>query len=167
MTETVQILNASGVPVLQNAVPVKVGVIRPSKSFEHPVEDGSTIVDGKVVTPVEISYSVVLKPENYKDVYRQVERYFLNNDFFSVQTKAGVFGKMYLTGIPHEEAPDMFNTIPMTLSFKEAMIAVSQLVKLPITETKDESDASTQDRGEVEGKSASVLTGFIFGSAGN
>jgi len=149
--ELVQIIDSSNTPVLASVRPVRVSVLRPSKSFEHPVEDGDTVVDGKVILPVEINYPAIFEAKNYRDTYRQVDRYFNNSEFFTIQTKAAVFRNMYITQIPHEESPEMFNTVSMALTFKEARLATSQLVELPQAAVRDKSDSSTVERGEVSG----------------
>ncbi len=147
-TDVIGIFDQDFNQVFSNARPLSANVSRPSKSFEHPVEDGQTIVDDKVVLPVEIQFPVILRPENFKSVYNQLSQAFINSDFFIIQTKAGTFTNQYLTAIPHEESSYVYNTLALALSFKEAQIQRAVFGALPLVSVENPQDASTQERGE-------------------
>jgi hypothetical protein len=52
---------------------------------------------------------------------------------------------MYLESIPHEENPQMFNTIAMNLAFTEQLIKSADVTK--ITKASGQSDVSTVKSG--------------------
>jgi len=160
-TDVVGIFDENFNQVFSNARPLKASVNRPSKSFEHPVEDGNVIIDDKVILPVEIQFPVILKPEDFQQVYSRLAQAFVNSDFFIIQTRVGTFQNQYLTAIPHEEDSAIANTIAMGLSFKEAQVSEAVFGTLPATSVASSSDASTTERGEQNGVSQSASASLL------
>ncbi|MCK5644690.1 MAG: hypothetical protein KAJ19_28080 [Gammaproteobacteria bacterium] len=160
-TDVVGIFDEDFNQVFPNARPLKATVNRQSKSFEHPVEDGQTVVDDKVILPVEIQFPVILSPENFQDVYAQLVQSFINSDFFIIQTKAGIFENQYLTAVPHEEDSKIANTLAIALSFKEAQVQQAVFGTLPASAVADPQDSSTVDRGEQNGVQQSAAADLL------
>jgi len=137
-----------------NARPVNASIKETSKFMEHPLEDGGTIVDHKVIEPVEIDFSLVLKPKDYHNTYQQLRRAWLGNELFSVQTRTGTYNNMAFVSIPHDETVEMFGTVAVALSLREVRYVRATFETLPTGSTKEPKDTDTKDRGNQPSSSA-------------
>lgn len=136
--------------VFQDARPIK-AVIKPlSKLMQHPVEDGTTITDNRIVLPVEIELSLILLPENYKNTYQQIEQYYNDATLLTVQTRVKSYPKQLIAELPHEEDAEMFDTIAVALKLQEVQFVTPQNGLVP----KNPSNNPTTDRGTQQGKTA-------------
>lgn len=135
-------------PVFPNAQAVKAKVTENSKLMQHPVEDGATITDFRIIEPVVVELSVVVDAVDYRSVYQQIKKIFLAATLLSVQTKADTYTNMLLEAMPHEEDPAMFDTIALNLKFQQVIIVAAQFGTLPPAKVKRPKDASTVNKGE-------------------
>ena len=55
---------------------------------------------------------------------------------------------MVIADMPHEETADVFDTIALTIKFREVQFVSAQFVKLPAVKVKDKKKQSTKDRGQ-------------------
>ena len=130
------------------ARPIKATIAEGARLMSHPVENGQVITDHRVILPVVISIAVVLRSFDYRSVYRNIREDFRNTVQFEIQTKTDTYQNMYLRDIPHEEAPEVFDTVTMVLEFVEAQFFNVRQQELIITEVEQPPDTSTVDRGE-------------------
>jgi hypothetical protein len=130
-----------------NARPINAAIKETSKFMEHPVEDGTTIVDHKVIEPIEIDFSLILKTADYHNTYSQLRQAWLGGELFSVQTRAGTYPNMAFVSIPHDETVDMFGTIPVALKMREVKIVETRFETLPPRSVKNQRDSDTKARG--------------------
>lgn len=137
--------------VLVDARPVKCTVKEDSKVMEHPLETGASIVDHKIILPIEIELSVVIQSEKYKDVYDQIKKRFLDSELFSIQTKTGVYNSMVIQSMPHDESPEMFDTVGVAIRFKEVKLVTATFGKLPPKKVKKKKNSDTTKKGEQQG----------------
>ncbi|UUM20926.1 phage baseplate protein [Mycoavidus sp. SF9855] len=135
-----------------DARPIKSTVKEASKTMEHPIESGATITDHRILLPVEIELSMMLPSTAYRNTYAQIREAYLNGQVFSVQTKAGRYPNMLITNMPHEEDPDIFDSIMLSLRLKEVLLVKAQYEDLPPQKVRNKSHASTVQRGEQSGK---------------
>lgn len=171
-SDIVAILNSKLVQVFPTARPVKGVVNEISKPMEHPVETGVIITDHRIILPVEIEISMILKPEDYRSVYQQIKLLYTNAPFLTVQTKAATYKNMIIAAIPHEENTDLYNAIPLILRLKQVQVVAPQSGTLPASSVKNPVNQSTVPRGnqqinnayKVEKVPASQVTqpGFVL-----
>lgn len=141
----IQILNESGEIILKNAVNIGVSV-SPSKTFaKHTLENKTVIVDDQFDNPTTLTLKVILKADDYINTYKDIKQRYSNVELFIIQTKVDTYKNMYLESIPHEENPQMFNTIAMNLAFTEQLIKGADVTK--ITQASSQSDVSTVKAG--------------------
>lgn len=170
--DVVAVLDKDGYQVFSRARPMKANISETAKVMEHPVESGATITDHKIIEPVQITLMVMLDPMSYRSTYAQIKAYFLGGELFTVLTKSGAYANMLITSIPHDEEPDLADTITMSISLKEVIIVEAQYGKLPPKAVESATDADTAKRGEVtskevaadsktETKSQSLLSGWF------
>lgn len=155
--EVVGLFDSSFRQLIPDAVVMSATVTEDSKIFTHPLETGVEVADHKIITPVEIAVSVVLPRGIYRDLYAQIRQIFHGDNVFTVQTRAQTYTSMALASMPHEENPEMFDVIPMTLTFTEAQFVETQFQALPPKKVRNKRDASTVKRGEQQGKKGSLL----------
>ena len=142
--------------IFTNARAIKARVTEMAKVMEHPLANGATIVDHAVILPVQIELSVICSPDTYTDVYTSIKQYFVNKNLVTVQTKTGRYPNMLFNGIPHEEDPEMWNTIAMGLSLRQAQLIQPRFGTIPQGTAKNESNTSTVDTGQKQPKSAAI-----------
>jgi hypothetical protein len=160
-TDVVGVFDQNYNQVFRNARPLKAVVKETSKSMEHPLESGATIVDHRVILPVEIELSLIVQsdPEDVQDIYRIIRQHWLNADLLNVHTLAGVYENQYITDLPHEESPDQYGTIVIGLKLKQLQFAVTQVMPITITPSAP-SNSTSINRGNIqpqEVKSSALL----------
>ncbi len=143
-TDTVAVFTQEFEQIFRDARAVKAVVKEQSKVMEHPLENGAVITDHRVVLPVEIELSMILSRRTYQDTYKAIRSYYLNATLLVVQTKTGIYENQLISAIPHEESPEQYDTISLTLSLRQALFV------LPSggLATADPSDSTTVDRGQ-------------------
>ena len=109
--------------VFPNARPIKATVKPQAKLMEHPLESGATITDHRIILPVEIELSLVLRAADYQDTYQTIVQYFLNATLLTVQTKTGTYTNQLIASLPHDETPDVYNTVAVALTLKQVQFA--------------------------------------------
>lgn len=137
--------------VFQRARPVKALVKEESKLMEHPLETGATIVDHRIILPVEIELSLLLQASDYRDTYQEIKQLYLNAEILTVQTRSGTYSNQIIMSMPHDEDPERFECLAVALKLKEAMFVTPEEGELA---PKDKTKSSTADKGNVQGSEA-------------
>ncbi|MCW8965364.1 MAG: hypothetical protein OQK82_01555 [Candidatus Pacearchaeota archaeon] len=135
------------IQVFASARPVSVRVREYSDFMTHPLEEGSEVTDHKIVRPVELELAFILKPEDYKKTYALIKVAYLLGIRFTVQTKTDLYPNQFIQEMPHEEDPELFDTITMVISFREVQFFASDIQVLGETQVTDVKDQSTVSRG--------------------
>ena len=95
-----------------------------SRVMEHPVETGATIADFHVIEPKEIEIQILVPVPDFTSTYQNLRSAYLNATLLTVQTKADVYQNMIIRDLPHEEDPDMFDVLNITLHLREVLFVV-------------------------------------------
>lgn len=148
-SDVVGIFNQEGDQVLVEARPVGITVSRDSLKFTHPMENGTSRADGKIILPTVIGYSVILQAGDYEAAYSEIDRYFKSSEELVVQTKARSFGRMIVVSMPSKEDSTLFDAIGVDIALEETQIATT------LTVSNDEA-FSTVNRGQVQPQEASA-----------
>lgn len=133
-----------------SARPLRANVVPSSQLMEHPIETGAKIADHRVFNPIEINVVAVLTPEEFTNAYQAIATAYRSEELLIVQTKTGPVENMCLVAIPHDETPQMGDTIAITLKFKEVEFVEAQFEALPPDRVANKKDASTKSRGEQQ-----------------
>lgn len=157
-------INAAGSlrQLFTGARPIKATIAEGAKLMTHPLENGEVVTDHRVILPVAISISVILRSAQYRDTYAAIRQAFRRSDRFTVQTKTDTYHNMYLRDIPHQEDPDKFNTISMILEFVEAQFFNVQVQDFTETEVIEREDSSTINRGEQSNQDGGSIALDLF-----
>lgn len=163
MTDDVCVLDASLSQVFENARAIKATVRETSKAMEHPLEDGTTATDHRILEPAEVELSLVIAGEDYRATFQQVREYFRRGELLTVQTRVASYPSMMITGMPHEESPDAVDSVTLALTLKEVTLIAAQFSDLKVARP---ADSKTVQRGEQQPqepkkKQSSVLSGIF------
>lgn len=165
--DVVAIFDQSFRQVFTLARPIKAIVKESAKIMEHPLETGATIIDHSITLPVEIELSMIPTRGEYVDVYNRIRQAFKNRELFAVQTKTGLYENQLISDLPHDEDPELFDTISLALKLREVQLVTAQFASLPPRKVRNPSNASTVNRGQQQptesppGKGSSVLFGVF------
>lgn len=139
--------------LVPDARPVKAIITRSAKVMEHPVENGATITDHRVIEPVEIELALLLNDEDYRSTYRNIFAIFERADLITVQTRVDTYPNMLIAAMPHDEVPEMQTAVPLVLKLREVLLVKAQFQALPpksVSAGKTRNQ-STVKRGEQTG----------------
>lgn len=161
--EVVGVYDAKYRAVFPEAVTMQASINEEAKMFTHPLEDGVSVADHRIIMPVEIELTLFLRRGEYRDVYAQIRNEFYGANTYIVQTRTNSYPNMAISSMPHEESPEMFDTVPLTLKFVEAQFVKTQFQALPPAKVRNKRDASTVKRGEQQGKKSSILYDLTYG----
>lgn len=161
--DVVMVLDPStGDQVLTSAHLMKCNVLRGSRVMDHPLENGSIVSDYRIVLPIEIEMGILVDSTDGTDTYDELLTLFNNATFLTVQTNAGTFDNLIIENTPHDETPDMFGILQLTVRFREILLVTVQFQALAPTDVAVSSDASTIQRGE-QTPSTTVLQDIVSG----
>jgi hypothetical protein len=113
--------NSTFAKVFTNSQPLRGEIIETSKVMQHPVETGVIISDHHIINPIRITMQMMIASEFYSQDYQQMRTAFINATNLTVQTKTGVYGNMIIAEMPHQENPDIFDSIVISLNFQEVL----------------------------------------------
>lgn len=130
----------------EGARPIKAIVYEESRVMDHPVEDGSTITDHRVKLPTEIELSLLLRSP--RDDYAQIRGLYERAELLTVLTRTGAYSNMLISGMPYEEDPSLFDTVPLALRLRAVVLVQAQFQALPERQVANPRDASTKRKGE-------------------
>jgi hypothetical protein len=154
--------------LFQDARPIKAMVKEQSKLMDNPGETGISITDHRIFEPTEIELSLVLRPATFRDTYAQIKTAYQQLTPLSVQTKTDTYANMYVLAMPHDEDPDIFDTVSLALKLREVNLVTAQFAQLPAGQVKKASNSSTVKTGQKTTTTAtpqqqSVLHELFFG----
>lgn len=162
--DVVGIYNADFRQLLATARPIKAVVKPEAMLMKQPLETGASIVDHRIINPIEIELSLVLNGEEYINTYHQAAQLFKNGDLLTVQTRSGVYPNMIISKMPHEESPDNIDVFILAMSLEEARFATTQAGSYV---PRNPAKAKTVQRGEQQKtetespKGKSILAGWL------
>ena len=154
-TDTVALLRKSDfMQVVPKARAIRAVIRETAKAMEHPVEDGTTITDHRIIQPVEVELSVILAGEDYRQTYQDLKTLFRTAELLIVQTATDSYQNMLITDMPHDETADMVGAVAVALKLREVKTVKAAYGTLPPRAVQRPIDSSTVKRGEVQTKEA-------------
>lgn len=132
--------------VFPDGRPIKATINEEATFFKHPLESSATRTDHIVFNPVDINLSVVLTGDQYRNVYKQIKQIFRDQTQLIVQTKTDTYENMYIQGMPHDETPESYDSVIISLALSETQLALTEVTFVP----SDLADSNTVDRGQQE-----------------
>lgn len=139
--------------VFRHARPIKVTVKPELKTMDHPLESGSPFTDHVVYQPIEVEVSLMLRTTtDFTNTYAQMTQFFNNATMLNVKTKASVYPSMIITSLPHDEAPEYFDTLVIALKLRQVIIVNSDSTIAPANPNKK----PTVKKGTIESSPANA-----------
>ena len=146
--DRVAILDVNGAQVFEGARPLKAVVSPEIQYMTHPREDGGNITDHRVILPIVVTLSVILRSETYRDTIQGIQQAANDSTEFMVQTKSGTYTNMRITSYPTEETPQYFSTIKAEIIFREIQDESARTQVLSQDQVRNPADSSTINRGQ-------------------
>ena len=132
-------------PVFKQAKPMDISVKEDSKVMEHPLENGSTIIDHRIILPIVIDIVFILPVGYYYTIYETMKQFFLNGTLLSVQTRSSTYTNMFIKSMPHKENAEMYDRISMSVRFEEVQFAPE--IQSQVVSPTEPANSDTVDRG--------------------
>lgn len=112
-----------------------------ARMIKHPIENGKTIFDNKVLDPRVISINAVVDAKD-RDVQKQLremwrERHY---EFYTITTREAQYMNFACTECTHSESAEKLDVLEYTIQFEEVMMAKSR---------KEEVEAASPDDANV------------------
>jgi hypothetical protein len=144
----------TGLQLFEAAESMKANVGPLSKLMDHPLEDGSPVTDYRIVLPVSIELGILVNAQDFDSTYDQIKDAFTQGDFLTVRTNADTFENMVIEGMPHDESPELFGMLAISLRLREVNLITVQYQALPASQVETPTDQSTVQRGEQQPQSS-------------
>ena len=119
----------------------KVEVRYGAKPMRHMKEDGSSVVDTKVIEPVVVSLDVICGTIDQMNVVNDLLKD--RTSTYTVTTKGLVINLMMADDFSVNQSPDMLSANPVRLTFKQ--LIRQSVISTPVVE--QQADASVFERG--------------------
>lgn len=132
------------------ARPVQMSYSETSKMMEHPIENGSIVVDHKVFMPATVEAVFIIQSDDYRSVYDQIENAYKNNTIVTIQGKAKSFNNMVLSSKLHDETAGMYDTVQVVVKFTELFIA-NITSTMTVSTVAQPQDSDTINDGRIQG----------------
>lgn len=155
--------------VFDGARPIKAKVNETATVMSHPVEDGTTVTDHKVINPIDIELSMIIPTADYRSVYQTIKRHFTQSTLLVVQTRSDVYRSMIISAMPHDEDADVSDSLTIAVKLSEVKFAkVVTGGRVAVSSPKNAKNSKTQDTGKKQpteatnkDKKQSILKGWI------
>jgi hypothetical protein len=155
-----------------------VTVNRKANAIRSPVETGYQVFDNKVIMPIEVTMSALVKASDWAGVWSILQGIYdeRSYNFYTVYTRGEILRNLMLTEITREETTDKFDAVDLTLHFVQVMIASESSRMLAsensneISNPSDKKDSSTKHTGQKTlvdryiGATAGFFTSGILGA---
>lgn len=106
------------------AEPLKANIIRTSRSFQHPLENSTTLIDHRILLPIIIIIPFLIIRDYNNSIYEEIEDFYREGTLVSIYTKARKYNNFYIDAIPHEESPERSDALLINVTFKQVQVAI-------------------------------------------
>ena len=152
------------VEVLQNLENTRLTFDNNKKLFEHPLEDGSKIIDFSILEQKKISIQSYIAVDDSATL-TELENLYLNGTLLRIRAENRIVDNVIISGQPFELTGERNNKTLYSITFQEAQFVTPQYVSMP--NAKKKSNVSRVNSGikktEKTEKKSSWLSSAIFG----
>lgn len=157
--------NTKPLEVLNNLQISRIAVEIQKKMFEHPLENGATIVDYEVLEPKKATIQAYISNED-NTTLTELERLYIEGTRLRVRAENRIMDNMVLASLPYEITGSMIDKTLYSIAFKQADFVMPQYVGM--SKAKKKSNTSRVNSGikqtsNVTNKKRSWLYSLIFG----
>lgn len=117
--------------IFRDARPVKATVRETARVMDYPIETGAILSDHRISNPTEIEMICLIPSKAYSSAYPVIRNAWVNATLLSVQTRLGTYRNMIISDLPHEEEPDIFNAVTISIKFREVIYSAPSSIASP------------------------------------
>jgi len=126
--------------------------------MQHPTETGTSIMDHRVIMPIETSVRLILEKDVYRDVYSSIQEYNQSAKLVDIHTRTGINSNMAIVAFPHEEDPEIFDAILIEIHFREMIFVSPSQGTMTQENTRNKADSNTVQQGQKTPSLTSINT---------
>lgn len=146
--DVVAILGPGFAPIFPAFRPLIASVAESAVLMEHPLETGALIADHIVFDPMEVELPGIIRGElEYRSTYALLRSTFQAGTLLTVVTRTGSYPNMVIYEIPHEERPQSFDAVEMSIRLRHANFVKPQSTSMSQAQVKDAKQSSTVAKG--------------------
>lgn len=147
----------TGESVADGIKPVRVSIKLTSQSMRHMLEDGSTIVDARIIQPTTVTIDGFCQDQN---AINKVNTILMDrSSVYSVSSKGVIVDQMMAESEHIKQSPEHMSAVPIRLAFKQVITKESKPVVFAHA-----SDSSIIDRGMTILNSVAQSASDLFSS---
>lgn len=147
------------VQVLTNAHLMRAKIDENVTFYKHPLENGRSIVDHRIIQPVTLDIQLILTDKvsivgallnggdiatRAKDVYGDARALWIAGTLLAIQTRTNTYPNQIIQAMPHEESPQMFDGVTINFRTSEIQFETANVTFSP----REASDSDTIGRGK-------------------
>ena len=126
---------ANNTEVLSQLQISRISVENQKKMFEHPLENGATIVDYEILDPKRVNIQAYIANDDTATL-NELEQLYLNGTQLRLRAENKILNNMVIAAQPLEITSSMLDKNLYSISFKEAQYVMPQYVGMPNAKKK-------------------------------
>jgi phage-related protein len=147
--DVVGVYDDTGTQVFKKARPINGSIKSDSKLMEHPLENGASVIDHKILNPIEIELRFIVSGFDFQDVYEEIRQIYESSDILTITTKASIYESHIVKSMPHVEVSEIHNGIELTFTTLQARFITPETQQATSSPQRP-ADAKTVDRSKVQ-----------------
>lgn len=151
------------VEVLSEIQTTKISIENQKKMFEHPLEDGSSVVDYSILESKKVNMQIYVSNDD-TETLNELERLYIEGTRLRLRAENKILNNMVISAEPFEISSNMLDKNLYSVTFKEAQYVTPQYVAMPRVKRKsDTSRVNTGVKQVKEVKKQSWLSSLFYG----
>lgn len=114
----------------------------------HPLETGSSVMDHRIIEPLQCTLSLMATKSTYRDLYSAIRAVHENSRLVNIHTRTRVCRNMAITAMPDEQNPDMYDALAIDITFEEMVFVTPSQGTMTSENTRNKADANTIQQGQ-------------------
>ena len=142
--------------IFGNVQYIDASVTDDKKMMEHPIEDGSMIIDHIVNDPKQVSMQLLISDDDYSSLNELLDYYYTSSPVV-IKVKNEVFTDLVMSSKPLKVDTNYYDKTTYDLTFKEVQVAVTQYVKMSVPKVKNKKNASKVKVGRKQSNNSALF----------
>lgn len=113
----------------------RIGVEIQKKVFEHPLENGASIVDYEILEPKKATIQAYIAVDDLTTL-SELEKLYIQGTLLRVRAENRIINNMVISAQPHEITGGIIDKSLYSISMKEADFVSPQYVSMPAAKSK-------------------------------
>lgn len=147
--DVVGVYDDTGTQIFKKARPINGSIKSDSKLMEHPLENGASVIDHKILNPIEIELKFIVSGRDFQDVYEEIRQVYESSDILTITTKASIYESQIVKSMPHVEVSEIYNGIELTFTTLQARFITPESEEATSSPGRP-ADSKTKDRSKIQ-----------------